>query len=608
VASRFCPLRRSASLVAALSLAIVSGCAAAPLQPETAARGDYGQTREALSRLVAKEMKKHDVRGLSIALVDDQDVVWSRGFGDADAERGIPATDQTVYGIGSVTKLFTALAVLQLVERGRVDLDAPLSRYVPEFSLRARFAAAPPITVRNLLTHHGGLPGDYLKGMWTLHPAPFAQLIPQLKEEYASYPPDLVYSYSNLGYSLLGSVIEKASGQDYATYVREAVLTPLGMSRSSFGVRPDGEAAPAVGYRKGRPGAERYLLRDVPAGALFSNVRDLSRFIAMAFAGGQAGTQRVVRVETLHEMWRAQNAGVALDMDLRVGLGWMLGQPGLDHAGPVVSHSGGTLGSASQLMLLPEHKLGVIVLANSPAGSRMLTGIAVQALKLALAAKTGIRETVRPTPAGREPAAVSPGVLAELAGNYASNFGVVFTVVDKGGYLQTQFQGRTFALLPRADGTFAVQYRLFGWLPVDLAALKAVALSAHDIAGSTVLAIHYEGKRFLAAVRIAPRPVPQSWLQRAGRYVIANQGEDGTLVENLELAYENGLLVLKYTLPEAPDYSPGIALDPIGDDEAITPGYGRFMGETLRAIVVQGQPRLLYSGYELARVPAGRND
>jgi CubicO group peptidase (beta-lactamase class C family) len=102
--------------------------------------------------MIGKEMKKSAINGLSIALVDDQNFLWSQGFGYANAERRIPATDQTIYGIGSITKLFTAIAVMQLAEQGRIEIDAPLRHYMPDFSIRSRFAVAPPITVRNLLT------------------------------------------------------------------------------------------------------------------------------------------------------------------------------------------------------------------------------------------------------------------------------------------------------------------------------------------------------------------------------------------------------------------------------------------------------------------------
>lgn len=594
-------LRALSGLLAATGILILTSCATAPIKPASLGRGDFSYTKNYLSWFIQREMNRAGVPGLSIALINDQDLVWSQGFGYANVERRIPATDQTIYGIGSVTKLFTAIGVMQGVEQGRIDLDAPLSTYVPEFSMRARFTSTAPITPRHLLTHHAGLPGDFLKGMWTLRPIPFAQVFPRLKEEYLSYPPNQVYSYSNLGYSLLGRIIEKTSGQDYVSYMNDVVLAPLGMTRSSFTIDPERQSQLAVGYRQGRPGAEKYFLRDVPAGAMFSSATDIGRFI-QALLNARSGASKPLRPDTLREMWRRQNGDVPLDLDMRIGLGWMLGQPDLDYAGAVVHHNGGTLGSVSELMLLPEHKLGVIVLANSAAGSAALTRIAVQALKLALEAKTGITGPMPSKPVEQQRVKVSHDALSRLAGNYASNFGVVFPVENKGSTLQTVFQGKTFALLPRADASFGVQYRLFGWLPFEIPALRQVAFSAQHIAGRDVIVAHFKNKRYLAGVPIASYDLPKAWLQRVGRYTISNQGEDGTLVENLELAYEHGVLMLKYTLPEAPGFTPSIALVPVDDHEAISQGLGRFMGETFRVNTVQGEQRLLYSGYELRRV------
>lgn len=593
------PLRAVSGLLVSMGILILTSCATPPKKP-VLARGDFSYTKNYLNWFISREMNRAGVPGLSIALIDGQGLVWSRGFGYADVERRIPTTDETIYGIGSVTKLFTAIGVMQGVEQGRIDLDVPLNAYVPEFSMRSRFTSA-AITPRNLLTHHAGLPGDFLKGMWTLHPIPFAQVLPRLKEEYVSYPPNQVYSYSSLGYSLLGRIIEMTSGQDYVSYMNDAVLAPLDMTHSSFAIDPERQTQFAVGYRQGRPGAEKYFLRDVPAGAMFSSATDMGRFIQALLADGRIGTKKLLRADTLREMWRRQNGDVPLDMDMRVGLGWMLGQADLDYAGAVVRHNGGTLGSVSELMLLPEHKLGVIVLANSAAGSAALTRIAVQTLKLALEAKTGITEPTPPKPVERTRVKVSQDAISRLAGNYASNFGVVFPVENKGSYLQTVFQGKTFALLPLADARFEVQYRLFGWLPFEIPALRQVAFSVQHIAGRDVIAAHFKDKRYLAGVPIASYDLPTAWLQRVGRYAIANRGEDGTLVENLELAYEHNVLMLKYTLPEAPGFTPSIALVPVNEHEAISQGLGRFMGETFRVITVQGEQRLLYSGYQLRR-------
>ena len=119
-------------------------------------------------------MSKHDVTGLSIALVDDQQVIWARGFGFADKERNLPAAAETVYRVGSISKRFTATAAMQLAERGKLDIDRPLATYLPGFSIKSRFPEAGSITPRTLMTHHAGLPSDRLKGSRARNPVAFS--------------------------------------------------------------------------------------------------------------------------------------------------------------------------------------------------------------------------------------------------------------------------------------------------------------------------------------------------------------------------------------------------------------------------------------------------
>src|SRR5450631_3411426 len=133
---------------------MLPGCSAMPIRPESIPLKDYTYTREYISWLAHREMSKHDVTGLSIALVDDQQVVWATGFGFADKAGKVPATAETIYRAGSISKLFTATAVMQLAEQGLLDIDKPLQSYLPEFSIKSRFSDADPITLRSIMTHH----------------------------------------------------------------------------------------------------------------------------------------------------------------------------------------------------------------------------------------------------------------------------------------------------------------------------------------------------------------------------------------------------------------------------------------------------------------------
>lgn len=127
----------------------------------------YCELKEKLSSIISAEMKRHKITGVSIAVNDDGKTVWSEGFGYSDKEERIAATPHTVYRIGSITKVFTATAIMQLVEHGLLDLDKPVSDYLPEFTINTRFTQSKSITIRDLMTHHSGLPSDNLNGFYT---------------------------------------------------------------------------------------------------------------------------------------------------------------------------------------------------------------------------------------------------------------------------------------------------------------------------------------------------------------------------------------------------------------------------------------------------------
>ena len=575
----------------------IAGCSSVPTRPDSIARGDYTKVAEYVSARIRYEMKKQDVTGLSIALVDDQRVVWAEGFGFADTAGNVPASPDTVYRAGSISKLFTATAAMQLAERGRLDIDRPLADYLPGFSIRTRFTGSAPVTPRLLMTHHSGLPSDYLKGMWTRNPEPIARVAEHLGDEYATNPPGTVFSYSNLGVTLLGDAIGKAAGRDFVSYVRDEILLPLEMSRSSFSPSADRTSLAAKGYRRGKE-AEEPPLRDVPAGGLNASVLDLSRFVRMVFAGGQAGGRQIVKPETLAEMLRPQNADVPLDLDLRIGLGWMLGGLGdidIRNGGPVAHHAGATLLFHAQLIVLPERKLGVVVLANSDTAGRVVSRVAAEALKLALEAKTGDRQ---PKPESRDEggSSLSQEALRRYEGWYATSVGAVNVRRTSGG-LRADVMNRTLRLIPRADGSLGLQYRLLGLFPIRIEELDGVGIMREDVAGKEILAVRMRGREFPIGERIRPVPVSAKWLERTGEYEVANLGEDAPLLERARLRAEGGFLFVDYSIPLLFPGTMSFAIAPVSDSEAVIRGFGRGMGETIRAVAVNGENMLACSGY-----------
>lgn len=585
-----------------LIAATLGGCASVPPPAPVIAHGDTDAVRAYMTQQIRERMAKYDVTGLSIALVDDQQVVWSEGFGYADKANKLPATADTVYRVGSITKLFTATAAMQLAEEGRFDIDKPLQTWLPEFSIKSRFSGTPPITPRMLMTHHSGLPSDLQNGMWTAHPKPFTTIVSQLKDEYAAYPPNTVLSYSNLGVTLLGHAMQQAAGEDYAALVTRRLLQPLGMTHSVLTPQPDSPGM-SKAYRKGSEEAEP-ALRDVPAGGLNSSVTDLARFLEMIFADGRAGGQQIVKPAALAEMLRVQNADIALDRGQPIGLGWFL-MPldGVDAeaAGPTISHSGATMLYQARMIALPKHKLGVIVLANSPSARGVVNSVAAETLKLALQAKAGIA----PAPRERSPNSIrllSDDDLKAFTGHYATPFG--FATVEGNGYnLRADLGGKRFGLILRQDGYLGLQYRLLGMIPLPVDALDDLGLSRENIAGHEVLLAHSHGHAVIAGEKITPVPLSDAWLSRTGEYKIVNAEEGSAfLPDKIALKERDGFLVVEATVRDISSEPVRMAVAPVSDTELVVLGLGRQMGETIRVVPAADGEQVLYSGYVLKKV------
>jgi CubicO group peptidase (beta-lactamase class C family) len=172
--------------------------------------------------------------GLSIGILHDQELTWTRGFGHASLERAERATPDTLYRIASITKLFTSTAILQLRDAGKLRLDDPLTQHVPWFKIGQAHPDAPPITIQHLLTHTAGLPREIGFPYWTDNDFPTAEAArKRLPEQQAVLATETSWKYSNLGLALAGEVVAAAAGQAFEEYVTERILKPLGMSKRS---------------------------------------------------------------------------------------------------------------------------------------------------------------------------------------------------------------------------------------------------------------------------------------------------------------------------------------------------------------------------------------
>ncbi len=538
------PLRLTGLLLALSQL--LAACTGAPARPSALAVGDDAAVVRHMEAWLAHRMRSEGITGLSIAVVDGPRVVWAHGAGLADASARLPATPDTVYRMGSITKLFTATAAMRLAEAGRLDPDAPFTDALPALQMRDRHAGGAPVafTARQLMSHHAGLPRDLAGGMWGDTVAPMHSVLPTLASIDTAYPAGQVFSYSNIGFTLLGLAVEQVSGEHYATHLERTLLSPLGMHTASFTAALPDNAARA--HRDGRVVPEP-ALRDVAAGGLNASVLDMSRFMIAALDP----EDRLLPQAAHGAMQQAQNAGNPLDLDLRMGLGWLLNMPGSDSpgsAGPLIQHDGATLHFSSRLIALPAQRLGVIVASNSAGAGPTVHAAAAYALELFLEARKGLRATSPVGFTAREQP-WQPEELAQWPGDYSTLAGHVRVSRD-GQRLHADMAGTRFELIPDSQGRAGLRYRLLGLVPVPIGRFGEIALERRQISGREVLVAHAEGGALLAGERMRPEgsdPGPSL----TGRYRPQAGTPEAALIDHVEVYEDAGVLLSRSVLHAA---------------------------------------------------------
>ncbi|MGB8657553.1 MAG: serine hydrolase domain-containing protein [Candidatus Zixiibacteriota bacterium] len=307
--------------------------------------------------------------GVSFGLVYDQDLIWAKGYGFADLAKKIPATPSTAYRIASLTKLFTATAILQLRDAGKLQLDDPVVKYVPWFQLKDTCADSPVITIRHLLTHTSGIPRELDGLYWDDMKFPEQkEFVSMLQQSTTILPREKEFKYSNVAYSVLGYVIAKVSGESYPDYIKTHILTPLGMTGTEVLPHKDMPTL-ATGYKFHKPGQTREVepfldvKAMVSAGNMASTVEDLAKFISLQFRDGPARGAQILKGSTLREMQRVQ----WLDPDWKSGRGLGWGVSRVDDQ-VRIGHTGSVPGHMTNISAAPADKFGVIVLTNSDDG------------------------------------------------------------------------------------------------------------------------------------------------------------------------------------------------------------------------------------------------
>ncbi|KAA5541349.1 serine hydrolase [Roseiconus nitratireducens] len=515
---------------------------------QTVDKTDFAPAIERLSAAIRHELEIKELPAFSIALVDDDRTIWAEGFGHQDADGNVPATSETVYRVGSISKLFTDIAVMQLVEAGRLDLDEPIQTYLPDFKPDNPFET--PITLRQMMSHRSGLVRESPVGNYFDPSEPtLAATVSSLSQTSLVYPPETKTKYSNAAIAVVGATLESRLETSHPEYVRDRILDPLGMQNSSFVASPAVQPKLATGWMRTYDGrrfeAPTFLLGTGPAGNLYSSVLDLSKFLTCLFDEGKVGDGQLLRPETYHEMTTP-----VLDADGKpqdFGIGFSVQE--LD-GHTKIGHGGAVYGFSTQLAALPDRRLGVVAACSLDGTNGVVRRLSDYALRLMIASQDG-----KPLPKYDKTGPVPSGRAAVMVGTFDEPQGDAFTRI-------TELEEEVFM----QRGTFRYQLRSDsddGSIVTD----DAVGYGT-EVRLDTPAQLIVAEKTYQRAPDQPPAEIPEHWRGLIGEY-----GWDHNVLYILE---DHGQL---YALIEWFYYYP---LTQVDDDTYEFPDYGLYHGEGLK--------------------------
>jgi CubicO group peptidase (beta-lactamase class C family)/D-alanyl-D-alanine dipeptidase len=424
-----------------LTIAFLAGIAhGLGAQDSVAAHGPATSVGRVLAPFIEAERTAKNIPAISIAIVDGRSIAWAQGFGWADSAAGRRATANTVYRVGSVSKLFTDVGIMRLVEAKKLELDAPVTRYLPDFHPANPFGGE--ITLRQLTAHRSGLTREPPIGNYFDDTGPtLAATIASLNSTTLVYKPGTHAKYSNAGIAVLGDVLERTQGESFYPYLERAVLEPMGLTSSAFRPTPGLSSRLATASMWTLDGrrfaAPTFQLGMGPCGSMYSTVIDLGRFMEILIAKGLTPNgSRVLSAATIDSMWTPQFA--ALGARTGFGIGFNLG---LLDGRRTIGHDGAIYGFATTLLMLPDDSLGVVVTATLDGANAVTDHIARAAIRMMLDARAGH------APKALEATQLLPRTRAlALTGRYSRPRD------SRGGVDLEEFEGRVF-MTPLAGGS-----------------------------------------------------------------------------------------------------------------------------------------------------------
>ncbi len=563
-----------------------------PEKPKEIQKGDLSYAKERAEYIVKKAMEKNSVYGGILLVVKGSDIIIKKGYGISNKSKNIPVNEKTLFQIGSISKVFTALGIMKLKEEGRLSLNDPVTKYIPELKMKKRNPNDRVPTVRNLMTHHSGLPSDLMNGFLTdqktdEHTENFRSLGEKLENEHMANPPEKVHSYSNLAFGLLGLVIERASGKPLESYMREKIFLPIGMKSTSYVFLPNESYSKAYFGKEER---EMLKIRDLGAGSLSTNLDDFSNFLIFINGDGKIGSREILKKSSFLEMTEPQNKNAVFDFGQITGLPFIFSIPFNDKI--IIGHDGYLPPFVSSFIFSPQEKIAVFTSYNTALSSPSEgTGeILAEFIEAASGEKRKITDNDKAITVEKEK-------LQKFDGKYAALPGSFEFTADEGGYRTDKM----LYLYPKADGTFGIKVRILG-IKFGVEILKKLNFQFAENAGEKVFSMNYGNFSIMKGVQYTPSKIPDVWKKRKGKYEIINHSNYKVFQDpEISLNEDDGMIVFSTQLDIGAKGAFQVSLLPETDTTARTAGLGRYSGEVMYASQENGTEILNFDGYRFRK-------
>lgn len=482
-----------------------------PFKPNSIPSGDYTYTQKFVDFKITQILRKYNVPGVAVSLLDEQKIIMEKYYGMANVEANIPFSNTTALKIGSITKLFTAIEIMRLVEEGRIDLDHPLTEYLPEFHIESRFNST-PITIRHILAHRSGLPrNDNLElSHWDNGTGCLEDQMKSLDESYVAYPAGIRYKYSNVGYDILARVIETQRNQPFIFYMEEELFQKSNMAHTHFLTSEIAVSSSiAKGYSQNDQGNVPYHDLDITSlgsGAVISRMGDLQKFFQLLIDDIGQEDIPILALETLTAMYDLQYYS---DRDPQeMGLGFHINTHNL--AKKVVFHDGVNLGRHSIFAFIPETKQGLILFGNHDNFEEQGKRLMFEILEIMLETKTGISleksskvdETDLPQ-----------SELEEFIGAYIID-GEIASIKYTNNGLKITYMERTMGMIPINSTTFKLQHWFLGEMGYEVSFISGSSFVGES---DMIMILTLEKAHCI----FCPRIYPQESFDLSGNYTLS---------------------------------------------------------------------------------------